>query len=173
MKKLIVTLALAATVVSSLTATRPARAAGPDAFQLQPQLVQPDLGGLQVKPVVPLSPQILLFKRAELTSQLFVLYGYHPLYNPSPNPNYPAILCLVRNTGLAGSGWFKTLIRIDRTGIPVPIQVYVPMNIPAGGWTLVHGHVYAPFGLKRVFSFADATFLVPEYNEANNWDSIP
>ena len=44
---------------------------------------------------------------------------------------------------------------------------------PGGGYSLVYGHVYAPFGLTRVFSYADATFLVPEYVETNNWDSIP
>jgi hypothetical protein len=33
--------------------------------------------------------------------------------------------------------------------------------------------VFSPFGISRVFSYADIDTIVPEYNESNNWDSVP
>jgi hypothetical protein len=173
MKKLIVTLALAASVVSSFAVSTSARAAELEPLQIQPQLVQPELGELKIKPAPVLTPEILILKRAELTSQLFVIYGYNQYFNPNPNPNYPAIVCLVKNTGSANSGWFKTLIRIHRYGYSTPISAYVWTNVPAGGYAWIYGHVYAPYGLKQVFSYADVTSVVPEYIETNNWDTIP
>ena len=47
------------------------------------------------------------------------------------------------------------------------------MNIKAGGHQWIGFRVFTPYGLKRVFSYADATKVVPEYVETNNWDSIP
>lgn len=191
MQKLIVTLALAAAVGSSLVAGSPARAAEmtpqalaqlvqPNALaEALPQVVPPatpaapDPGGLSLRPLPLIDPNILILRRAELTSQLFVFYGYHPIYNPHPYPGYPVIWCYVKNSGVVGSGWFKTLIRIHRRGFSTPLQGYIPMNLPAGGYELVGFRVWAPYGLERVFSYADATYVVPEYNETNNWDSIP
>jgi hypothetical protein len=191
MQKLIVTLSLAAVVVSSLAAGTPARAAemSPQALAqlIQPDTLaeglpqlappetpgQPDLGELSLRPRPLIDPKILFLRRAELTSQLFVFYGYHPVYNPHPIPGYPVIWCYVKNWGVVGSGWFKTLIRIHRKGFSTPLQGYIPMNLPAGGYELVGFRIWAPYGIERVFSYADATYLVPEYNEANNWDSIP
>ncbi len=74
---------------------------------------------------------------------------------------------------LKDSGPFKTLIRIHRHGSPSPLQGYAAMSLPAGGYQLIGVRVYAPYGLKRVFSYADAFTHVAEYNETNNWDSIP
>ena len=91
-------------------------------------------------------------------------------------PGYRHIWCYVKNSGLANSGPFYTRIRIKRYW-PFPfvqtLQVNVPMNLPVGAYSLVGFRVSAPWGLKQVTSFADAGMVVPEYNEANNFDSIP
>jgi hypothetical protein len=170
MKKLFATLALAATVVTSLAATAPARAAEDPAPQLLPQLAQPNVSDLQLRPVLPIAASLLIIRKAELTSQLFVY--------PTISPYYRDVWCLVRNTGLKGSGWFQTRIRMNRRG-PLPwlslptITVYPWMNIPAGGHQWVGYRVYAPWGFSQVTSFADIGFVVSEYNEGNNGDSIP
>src|SRR5512133_3517355 len=108
MKKLFATLALAATVVTSLAATAPARAAEDPAPQLLPQLAQPNLSSLQLKPIAPIAASLFIVPKAELTSQLFVY--------PTLSPYYRDVWCLVRNTGLKNSGWFQTRIRMNRRG---------------------------------------------------------
>jgi hypothetical protein len=170
MKKLILALGLTATVVTSLAVTAPVRA---DGTQILPQLVQPDLSDLHLRPAPVIDKLLFPVLRAELTSQLFVFYGYNPVFNPHPYPGYPVIWCYVKNSGYIGTGWFKTLIRIQRYGTPYVIQAYATMNLPAGGGTWVGLRVYAPYGLKQVFSFADIGYTVPEYNESNNWDTVP
>jgi hypothetical protein len=179
MKKLFTTLALAAVVASSFAAAAPARAAEADAVpQLIPQLIKPDLGDLKPRALPSISPSLFLIRKAELTSQLAVFSSYHPYFNPNPSPLYRNVWCLVRNTGLANSGWFQTRIRMNRRG-PLPflslptITVYPWMNVPVGGYNLVGYRVYAPWGFSQVTSFADIGFVVPEYNEGNNGDSIP
>lgn len=173
MKKLLVTLGLVAAVVSSLSALTPVKA---DGLQVLPQIVQPSLQGLNLHPVLSINPQLLLVRKAELTSQVFVFWGYHPIYNPNPVAGYPAIWCYVKNSGLKDSGWFQTLIRIrryDAWGNVQILQGYMPMSLPVGHYSLVGFRIYAPYGLKQVFSYADATNVVPEYQETNNSDSVP
>src|SRR5690349_15807987 len=114
MKKLIATLGLFAAVAGSFAATTPARA--DEAPRMLPTLVQPNLGDLKLKPILPINPQLLFVKKAELTSQVFIFTQYHPVYNPNPHPSYPVIWCYVKNSGLKDSNWFKTLIRIYRYG---------------------------------------------------------
>lgn len=169
MKNLITTLALTAAVVGSFAAGAPARA--DEAPRMLPTLVQPDLGGLQLKPIVPINPQLtILWKKAELTSQIFVFKHYDPVYNQNPHPHYPVIWCYVKNSGLKNTDWFKTLIRIYRYGAPYALQGTATMALPAGHGAFVGVQVYAPYGLKKVFTYADATYTTPEYNESNNFD---
>src|SRR5687768_8792503 len=99
MKKMLVTLGLAAGVVSSLFATSPAQAS--DIPQMLPAQIQPNLGDLQLKPILPLSPQLLiLLPKAELTSRVTVV--------PSPFPGARRVWCYVKNSGLKHSGAFLT-----------------------------------------------------------------
>jgi hypothetical protein len=174
MKKLFATFALAATMISAVAAGSPARAAEGDAPQLLPQLVKPDLGDLKPRTLQPINPQLLLlFKKAELTSQLVVFKQFHPIYNPNPHPHFPVIWCLVRNTGLKDSGPFVTRIKIYRWGSPYVLWGDIGMSINAGDYKLFGVRVYAPYGLQKVSSFADAGYVVPEYQEDNNWDVVP
>ena len=78
MKKFLVTLGLAAAVMSSLVAGSPARAAD-EAPQLMPEAAAPS--GLVLKPILPLSPQFLtILPRAELISRVTVTpYPGQPL----------------------------------------------------------------------------------------------
>lgn len=169
MKKLITTLSLAAAVVGSLAAGAPARAN--EAPQMLPALIQPDLSDLKLKPIQPIHPQLtILWKKAELTSQVFVFTQYHSIFNKNPHPHYPVIWCYVKNSGLKHSDWFKTLIRIHRYGSPYALQGYATMALPAGHGAFVGVRVYAPYGLKKVFTYADATYAVDEYVESNNFD---
>jgi hypothetical protein len=144
-----------------------------------PSLVQPDLSDLKLRALPQLNLPLLILRRAELTSQVAVFYGFHPIYNPNPTPGRPAIWCYVKNSGHKDSGWFQTLIRVHRRSLPWPfpslptIEVKPWMSIPAGGYRLVGFKVFAPYGITRVFSYADIGTTVPEYNETNNWDSIP
>jgi hypothetical protein len=175
MKKLITTLSLAAAVVGSFAAGAPAKA--DEAPRMLPILAQPDLSDLKLKPIAPLSQQLtILWKKAELTSQIFVFQNYHPVYNQNPHPHYPVIWCYVKNSGLKDSGLFKTFLRIHRYGTPYALQGYATMALPAGHGAFVGVQVYAPYGLKKVFTYADATYAVDEYNESNNfdiWDAAP
>ena len=125
----------------------------------------PDLGGLQLKPLAPINPALLFLFKAELTSQLFVAN--------TGNPSVKVVWCLVRNTGFVNSGPCWTFLRIQRRGTSIPLQGYVLTNVAAGGHQWIGVLVYAPYGFTRIFSYADATHIVPEYNEFNNWDSIP
>jgi hypothetical protein len=172
MKKLLVTLTLAAAVVSSLTTGSPARAAEDQAPQAMPSLVQPDLSDLKLRTLPQLNLSVLIIRKAELTSQVAVFKGYHPIYNKTPHPLFPAVWCYVKNSGLKDSGWFRTLIRIHRPLLPT-IELKPWMSIPMGDHRLVGYRVFAPFGISRVFSYADVDHVTPEYNEFNNWDSIP
>jgi hypothetical protein len=168
MKNLITTLALAAAVVGSFAAGAPAKA--DEAPRMLPTLVQPDLKGLVLKPIAPIQAQLTILKRAELTSQVFVFQNFHPVYNTNPHPHYPVIWCYVKNSGLKNTDWFKTLIRIYRYGSPYALQGTATMALPAGHGAFVGVQVYAPYGLKKVFTYADATYTTPEYNESNNFD---
>jgi hypothetical protein len=168
MKKLIATLGLLAAVAGSFAATTPARA--DEAPRMLQPLIQPDLGDLKLKPILPINPQLLFLKKAELTSQIFVFKNYHPVYNPNPHPYYPVIWCYVKNSGLKDSNWFKTLIRIYRYGSPYVLQGTATMALPAGHGAFVGVQVYAPYGLQKVFTYADATYTTPEYNESDNFD---
>ena len=47
------------------------------------------------------------------------------------------------------------------------------LRVGRPGPCLVGFRVAAPWGLNQVTSFADAGLVVPEYNEANNFDSVP
>jgi hypothetical protein len=177
MKKLLATLTLAAAVVGSFAAGSPARA-DIDTPQMMPSLVQPDLSDLKLRALPQLNLSLVIIKKAELTSQVAVFKNFHPIYNPNPHPAYPVVWCYVKNSGLKDSGWFRTLLRIQRYG-PLPIlslptiEVKPWMSIPVGGYRLFGVRVYAPWGIKRAFSFADIDTTVPEYNEFNNWDSVP
>jgi hypothetical protein len=173
MKKILTAFALAATVISAVAAGSPARAAEGDTPQFMPQLVQPDLTDLKLRTLQPIDPQIFLIKKAELTSQLAIFTQYHPIYNPNPHPYFPVIWCLVRNTGLKDSGPFFTRIKIYRWGSPYVLWGDVGMSINAGSYKLFGVRVYAPYGLQKVSSFADAGYTVPEYHEDNNWDVVP
>jgi hypothetical protein len=168
MKKLITTLALTAAVVSSFAAGAPAKA--DEAPRMLPTLVQPDLRGLTLKPIAPLQAHLTILKRAELTSQIFVFKNYHPVYNPNPHPHFPVIWVYVKNSGLKNTDWFKTFIRIHRYGTPYALQGYATMALPAGHGAFAGVQVYAPYGLQKVFTYADATYTTPEYNEGNNFD---
>ena len=166
MKKLLVAFGLCAALVSSLSlAARPASA---DPSQLpQLNMVQmPEPQNLQLRQIAPLNLNLAILPlKAELTSQVFV--------GPSPYAGFKRIYCYVKNSGFAHSGWFKTLIRIHRPGLST-IEAIVPTpSLAPGGSVWITGVVYVPTGIQRVFSFADVTYVVPEYNEFNNWDSIP
>jgi hypothetical protein len=170
MKRLIATLGLFAAVAGSFAASTPARA--DEAPQLMPSQIQPDLGDLRLKPILPLSPQyLILLPRAELTSRVTVV--------PYPGqPAYRIVWCYVKNSGLKHSGVFKTLIRVHRNGpfpwLPLPkIEVTVPMALPAGAYQIVGFKVWAPWGVSKAFSYADSTFVTPEYVESNNFDFWP
>jgi hypothetical protein len=169
MKKLIVTLGLAAAVVSSLFAASPVRAAEEEPT-LMPSMPIPS--SVQLKPILPLGPQYLtLLPRAELISRVTV--------TPYPGqPAYRLVYCKVSNIGHKNTGPFKTLVRIHRKIFPwlpaVASQVNVGIwNIPPGGhqWIVLKAKPY--FGITKAFSFADSTYTVPEYNEANNFDLWP
>jgi hypothetical protein len=170
MKKLMVTLGLAAAVVSSLFATSPARAAD-EAPTLMPSMAVP--GNLQLKPIVPLGPQYLtlFLPRAELISRVTV--------TPYPGQaNYRLVYCKVSNIGHRNTGPFKTLVRIHRKFLPwlpaVTAQVEVPIwNIAPGGHQWIVLKAYAPFGITKAFSYADSTYVVKEYVESNNFDLWP
>jgi hypothetical protein len=169
MKKLIVTLGLAAAVVSSLFAGSPARAAD-EAPQLMPEASVPS--SLVLKPIVPLGPQYLtLLPRAELISRVTVTpYAGNPLYR--------LVYCKVSNIGHRNTGPFKTLVRIHRKlawFLPVTTaQATVPIwNIAPGGHQWIVLKAFAPLGISKAFSFADSTFVVPEYVESNNFDFWP
>src|SRR5215211_7300368 len=112
MKKLLVTLSLAAVVAGSFAVGSPARAAEDQTPQAMPQLAQPDLSALKLRALPQLNLSILLIRKAELTSQVAVFSGYHPHYNPHPIPGYRAVWCYVKNSGFKDSGWFRTLIRV-------------------------------------------------------------
>ncbi len=180
LQKLTATLALAAAVISTVAVSAPARAAAPALPDATPGAMAPaaiDPQNLNLKPVFQL-PAALLFFRAELTSQLFVYTPgqYDPIGHLNVAPGYRHIWCYVKNHGLKHSGLFNTRLRIYRYW-PFPfvqtIQLNVPMSLPAGAYSLRGFRVAAPWGLKQVTSFADSGLIVPEYNEANNFDSIP
>jgi hypothetical protein len=169
MKRIAITLGLAAVVVSSLFAGAPAQAS--DIPQMIPTQIQPNLPDLKLKPIEPLSPQyLILLPRAELTSRVTVV--------ASPYPGARRVWCYVKNSGLKHSGLFKTLIRVHRKG-PLPwislptVQVHATMALPAGAYQWVGFDIYAPWGVSKAFSFADVTYVVPEYNEGNNFDFWP
>jgi hypothetical protein len=169
MKKVIVTLGLAAAVMSSLFAASPARAAD-EAPTLMPSMAVPS--GVQLKPILPLGPQYLtLLPRAELISRVTVLQ--YP-----GQPNYRLVYCKVSNIGHRNTGAFKTLVRIHRKFLPwlpaVSAQVNVGIwNIAPGGHQWIVLKAYAPFGITKAFSYADSTYTVPEYVESNNFDFWP
>lgn len=172
MKKTLVTLGLAAAVVSSLFAAAPARAAEDEAPQLMPAMPAPS--NLVLKPILPLGPQYLTilptFWRPELISRVTVA--------PYPGqPAYVLVYCKVSNIGHAHSGPSKTLVRVHRKILPwLTVQSQVTVltpNIAPGGhvWIVLKAKRY--FGITKAFSFADSTFVVKEYNEANNFDFWP
>jgi hypothetical protein len=169
MKKLIVTLGLAAAVVSSLFVTSPARAAD-EAPSLMPSMAVPN--NLVLKPIQPLSPQyLILLPRAELISRVTVA--------PYPGqPNYRLVFCKVSNIGHRNSGPFKTLVRVHRKVAPwlpaVVSQVEVPIwNIAPGGHQWIVLKAFAPWGITKAFSYADTANVVREYVETNNFDIWP
>jgi hypothetical protein len=181
LQKLTATLALAAAVVSTVSLSAPARATEPAIADPNPGVMAPqgslDPKSLNLKPAYQL-PSALLFFRAELTSQLFVYTPgqYDPIGHLYVAPGYRHLWCYVKNHGLKHSGLFNTRIRIYRYW-PFPfvqtITLNLPMSLPAGAYSLRGFRVAAPWGLKQVTSFADSGLIVPEYNEANNFDSIP
>ena len=168
MKKLMITLGLAAAVVSSLFVASPARAAEEEP-SLMPSMAAPS--GVQLKPVLPLALNLTLLPRAELISRVTVL--------PYPGqPAYRLVYCKVSNIGHRHTGAFRTLVRIHRKLLPwlpaVPSQVEVVIgNIPPGGhqWIVLKARAYA--GITKAFSYADTANVVREYNEANNFDLWP
>ena len=172
MKKFLVTLGLAAAVVSSLAAGSPARAAE-EAPMLMPESAMPNLGNLQLKPVAPLAPQYMALTvlRPELISRVTVL--------PYPGqPAYRLVVCKVYNIGHLHSGAFRTLVRIHRKLLPwlpaVPSQVEVGIwNIPPGGSVQILLKAKAYFGITKAFSYADTANVVREYVETNNFDLWP
>ena len=180
LQKLTATLALAAAVISTVSMSAPARATEPS-IPSSPGMMAPQAGidpqSLNLKPAFKI-PSAILFFRAELTSQLFEYTPgqYDPIGHLYVAPGYRHVWCYVKNHGLANSGPFYTRLRIYRYW-PFPfvqtLQINVPMSLPVGAYSLVGFRVPAPWGLKQVTSFADAGLVVPEYNEANNFDSIP
>lgn len=165
MRKFTVALGLAAVVAGLFAAGSSARAAN-DLSPADAQLAQPKLGDLKLKIAPQIAPNLLFARRAELTSQLFVVN--------TGNPSVKLIWCLVKNHGFKASGPTKTLIRVWRNGSPFPVQgMFNTPGIAPGGHYWIGAYVYAPYGLKRVFSYADATHIEPEYIETNNWDSLP
>jgi hypothetical protein len=166
MKKLTLALVLAAAALTQVFATTPVRAeVAPENMNQGLAYFHPEIRDVPLKPLPLIDPQILLVRKAELTSQLFVV--------KTSNPAVKVIWCLVRNTGLADSGPCWTYLRIYRNGSSVPLQGYAATNVPAGGYQWIGVAVYAPYGFSSLYSDADATHIVPEYIESNNWDSIP
>src|SRR3954468_10128417 len=96
MKKMTLALVLAA-ALTQLFATTPVRAeVAPENMNQGLAYLHPEIKDVPLKPLPLIDPQILLFRKAELTSQLFVVN--------TTTPGVKVIWCLVRNTGLANSG---------------------------------------------------------------------
>ena len=166
MQKLSLALVLAITALTQAFVSAPVRAeVAPENMNQGLAYLHPDIKLVPVRPLPQVDPQILLLKRAELTSQLFVANTQYP--------GYKVVWCLVRNIGSANSGPFWTYLRIDRVGTSIPLQGYAATNVPAGGWQWIGVLVYAPYGFNHIYSEADATHIVPEYSDSNNSDSIP
>jgi hypothetical protein len=170
MKKLLVTFALCAAISSSLAAltTSPATAS-PTLPLPPPRAALPDLANLAAQPVSSLPVPPILLLRAELTAQLFT-QPVGPAY-----PQWHWIICVVTNSGLIASGPFETQITRIYAGTPMlpgpAIATLVPMNVPAGDHQVVFWPEYLTGPLK-VAAYADATHVVPEYNETNNTASL-
>jgi hypothetical protein len=166
MKKITLALVLATAALTQVFAAATVRAeVAPENMNQGLAYFHPDVRDVPLKPLPLIDPTILLVKRAELTSQLFVVN--------TNSPGVKVVWCLVRNTGFLGSGPCWTYLRIHRAGTSVPLQGYVATNVPAGSQQWIGVAVYAPYGFTYLYSEADATHIVPEYLETNNWDSIP
>jgi hypothetical protein len=170
MKNLLVTLSLTAALAGSLAAIRPAPVNATPSIPIPPpQIGAPDLSKLALKPILAMPLLPIQFK-AELTADL---------YTQPVGPNYPHwhwIIAVVRNTGLVSSGPFQTLITRVYAGTPsLPgpaIATPVAMSsIAAGSQRAI---VWAEYlsGPLKVGAYADFTHVVPEYNEANNTDTL-
>jgi hypothetical protein len=165
MKKLSLALVLTITALTQAVVSAPARAEiAPENMNQGLAYLHPDIKVVPVKPLQ-VDPQILLLKRAELTSQLFV--------TNTNTPGVKVVWCLVRNLGSVNSGPCWTYLRIDRIGSSTPLQGYAATNVPAGSYQWIGVAVYAPYGFYHIYSEADATHIVPEYSDSNNSDSIP
>ena len=166
MQKFSLVLVLTITALTQAVVSAPARAeVAPENINQGLAYLHPDIKLVPVKPLPQIDPQILLLKRAELTSQLFVTNTQYP--------GYKVVWCLVRNLGYVNSGPCSTYLRIDRIGTSVPLQGYAATNVPAGSYEWIGVLVYAPYGFNYIYSEADATHIVPEYSDSNNADSIP
>src|SRR5436190_17405387 len=127
MKKLSLALVLSITALTQAVVSAPARAeVAPENINQGLAYLHPDIKAVPVKPLPLIDPQILLIKRAELTSQLFVTNTQYP--------GVKVVWCLVRNLGYVNSGPCWTYLRIDRIGSSTPLQGYVATNVPAGGY---------------------------------------
>lgn len=170
MKKLLVTAGLCAAIASSMIAVGTSPVSASPTLPLPPPgLSLPNISQLPLRPILslPIGPFPLF--RAELTAQL---------YTQPVGPNYPHlhwVICVVRNSGLIASGPFQTLITRVYAGTPsLPgpaIATPVTMNIPAHSQAVLIWTEYVT-GPLQVGAYADYTHVVPEYNEANNTDSL-